>query len=115
MKLVLEATNPILPGKYITLINTTIELCDSKNYRNNFINAIITASVQTSIDEKMNCPVKKNIYRKNDWLFDADKLIPKSLAIPGNVSLYIEYQAKTNSSSKKVFMLSVKLRLEVKK
>jgi hypothetical protein len=51
----------------------------------------------------------------NDWLIDADKIIPKSLSMSGNVKIYWVFEIKSNSSSRPIFIGSLKLLLGFQK
>jgi hypothetical protein len=53
--------------------------------------------------------------RATDWLIDGNKMIFKSFSFNGNTSVFLEYQTKSNSSSKIILLYSLKLLLEVKK
>ncbi len=109
------AANPIVPSKYITTIKTTTDLCDILNSKTNFLNKLLIGNFENSTNVKLKCPMKEKNYGENNWLIDADKMIPKSLAFPANISIYAEFLTKSKSSSKRIFIFSIKLLLEVKK
>ncbi len=109
------SANPIAPGKYITAVKTTTDLCNKQNSKSNFLIKILTDIFENSTNVKVKCPMEKNVYQMKNLLVDANKLIPKSLAFPANVSAYGEFLTKSNSSSRKVFILSVKLLVDIKK
>jgi hypothetical protein len=106
--------NPIVPSKYITTFKTTIDLCSIQKSKTNFIIKLLIDTFENSTNVKVKCPMKEKNYGENRWLVDANKIIPKSIAFPANISIYGEFLAKTNSSSKRVFVFSVKLFLETK-
>jgi hypothetical protein len=115
MKLEAGSTNPIAPDKYITLIKTTLDLCNKQNSKSNFVFMLMIDTFEKSTNVKLNCPLEKNVYRMSDWLIDANKILPKSLSFPANVSVNSEFLTKSNSSSKRIQIFSLKLLLEVKK
>jgi hypothetical protein len=108
-------TNPIAPGKYITLFNKTTDLCDIQNSKSNFLRKFIIDTFEKSSNVTVKCPFEKNIFRMKDWVIDADKLFPKSLSMSGNVKIHLEFLTKSNSSSKPIFVYSLKLLLQFQK
>jgi hypothetical protein len=63
----------------------------------------------------LKCPLEKRVYQIQNWLFDANKIIPKSLVMPGNISFYLEFLTKSNSSENKMLVHSLKVLMEYKK
>ncbi len=115
MKLDGGSSNLIVPGKYVTMIKTITDLCDVQNSKSNFIKNLIIATFEKSTNVKLKCPLEKNTYQIKDWLFDGNKILPKSFVIPGNVSIYLEFLTKSKSSSERIFLFSLKLLLELQK
>jgi hypothetical protein len=115
MKLEFASSNPIAPDKYIGLIETTANLCNVQNLKSKFLRKAIIEIFKKSSNVTLKCPFEKTTYQMNDWLIDADKMIPTSFAIPGNVSLYLEFLVKSDSSSKTISMFSLKTFLEIRK
>jgi hypothetical protein len=68
-----------------------------------------------SANVKLKCPFEKKIYRTTDWLIDADKMIPNSIAISGNASILWEFLTRSNSSSKRILLYRLKLLVEFQK
>jgi hypothetical protein len=115
VKLTVETTNPIAPGKYITLVNKTTDLCDTKNLKSHFLRKFAIEALEKSSNVTVKCPIEKNIFRMKDLLIDPDKIVPKSLSMSGNVRIQWEFLTKSNSSSKPIFVYSLKLLLEFQK
>jgi hypothetical protein len=98
-----ETTNPIAPGKYITLVNKTADICEIQNLKINFLSKFLIEALEKSSNITVKCPFEKTIFRMKDWLIDTDKFVPKSLSMSGNVRICLEFQTKSNSSSKPIF------------
>jgi hypothetical protein len=109
-----KATNPLLKSQFITLINITSNLCDFSKLKDNFLKRLIFEKFEKSNNITMKCPFEKRVYQVQDWLVDGNKIIPKALAIPGNISFYLEYLGNSKSSENKIFLCSLKLLLELK-
>jgi hypothetical protein len=112
------SSNPIAPGKYITVMKTTMDLCDILNTKSNFLKKFmidIFLKATKASKGTLKCPFEKSVYQISDWLIDADKIIPKSFTVHGNVSIYAEFLTKSNSSSKKISVYSFRLYFEIKK
>jgi hypothetical protein len=113
MKFIYGVSNPIAPGKFMSIINTTTDLCDMFKAKNNFIKKLIFDKFENATNMKLKCPVEKNVFLVNDWIIDSRKF-PKSLQIPNNISFYIEFLVATKPSLKRIFVYSVKVLLEFK-
>ncbi len=114
MKMICKATNAMLPNTFITVINTTTNMCDFFKSKDNFLKKLMFEQLEKSNNISLKCPLEKRVYQISDWLIDGNKIIPKSLAIPGNISFYVEFLTKSNSSENKLFLYSLKLLLELK-
>jgi hypothetical protein len=115
MKLEVASSSPMSPGKYITFFKTTTDICDIQNMKSSFIRKAITETFKKSSSVKLKCPFEKNVFLMRDWLIEADKMIPNSFAISGDIRIYWEFLINSNSSSKRIVMASLKLLLEIQK
>jgi hypothetical protein len=115
MKMIGKATNPLLPNKLITVFDTTTNVCDFLKSKDNFLKRLLFEKFEKSNNITMECPLEKRVYQISDWLVDGNKIIPRSLTIPGNISLYLEFLTNLNSTGKKIFLYSLQVLLELKK
>jgi hypothetical protein len=90
-------------------------MCDFLKSKNNFLKKLMFKQFEKSNNITLKCPLEKRVYQISDWLFDGNKIIPKSLAIPGNISFYVEFLTNSNSSENMIFVYSLKLLMEFKK
>jgi hypothetical protein len=115
MKLICGVSNPIASGKFITILNTTTDLCDMFKTKKNFVKKFLIDKFENTTKVKLECPIEKNLFLVNDWILDSREIFPKSLLqISNNISFYMEFLTATKSSSKRIFIFSLKVLLEFK-
>jgi hypothetical protein len=115
VKFIYGISNPIAPGKYMTIVNTTTDLCDMFEAKNNFIKKLLFNKFENATNVKLKCPIEKIVFHIDNWILDSREFIPKSLLlIPNNFSLYIEFVVATKPSVKREFLYSLKILFELK-
>jgi hypothetical protein len=113
--MICKATNPLLTNKLITVIDITTNMCDFFKSKDNFLKKLMIGQLEKSNNISLECPLEKRVYQVSDWLIDGNKVITKSLALPGNISFYVEFLVNSNSSENKIFVYSLKVLMEFKK
>jgi hypothetical protein len=115
VKFVYGISNPIAPGKYMTIVNTTTDVCDTFEAKNNFMKKLLFNKFENATNMKLKCPFGKDVFQIDNWILDSREFIPKSLLlIPNNFSFYMEFEAVTKPSPKRNFLFSLKILFELK-
>ncbi len=90
-------------------------MCDFFKSKDNFLKKLMFEKLENSNNITIKCPLEKRVYQISDWLIDGNKIIPKSLAMPGNISFHLEFLTNSNTSENKMLVYSLKLLMEFKK